>query len=35
MENEILKAIRERRSLRRFKSEQIEDETLKAVLEAG
>lgn len=35
MENEVLKAIRERRSLRRFKSEQIEDEALKAVLEAG
>lgn len=35
MDNEILKAIRERRSIRRFKAEQITDEELAAVLEAG
>ena len=35
MENEVLKAIRERRSIRRFKSDQITDEELKTVLEAG
>ena len=35
MDNEVLKAIRERRSLRRFKGEQVGDDTLKAVLEAG
>lgn len=35
MENEVLKAIRERRSVRRYKAEQIKDEELKAVLEAG
>lgn len=35
MENEILKAIRERRSIRRYKSEQITDEELQTVLEAG
>ena len=35
MENEVLKAIRERRSIRRFKPEQITDEELTAVLEAG
>jgi nitroreductase len=35
MENEVLKAIRERRSIRRFKPEQITDEELKTVLEAG
>ena len=35
MDNEVLKAIRERRSIRRFKSEQITDEELAAVLEAG
>lgn len=35
MDNEVLKAIRERRSLRRFKGEQVSDEALKAVLEAG
>ena len=33
MENEVLKAIRERRSIRRFKSNQITDEELKTVLE--
>lgn len=35
MENEVLKAIRDRRSVRRFKEQQIADEELKAVLEAG
>ena len=35
MDNEVLKAIRERRSVRRFKAEQITDEELAAVLEAG
>ena len=35
MENEVLKAIRERRSIRRFKPEQVTDEELKTVLEAG
>ena len=35
MENEVLKAIRERRSIRRFQETQITDEELKAVLEAG
>lgn len=35
MNNEVLKAIRERRSIRRFKPEQVTDEELKTVLEAG
>ena len=35
MDNEVLKAIRERRSIRRFLSQQIKDEELIAVLEAG
>jgi nitroreductase len=35
MENEVLKAIRERRSVRKYKSEQIRDDELQAVLEAG
>jgi nitroreductase len=35
MENEVLKAIRERRSYRKYKTEQIKDEELQAVLEAG
>ena len=35
MENEVLKAIRERRSIRRFTEEQVKDDELKAVLEAG
>lgn len=35
MDNEVLKALRERRSVRQFKSEQISDEELQAVLEAG
>ena len=35
MDNEILKALRERRSIRRYKPEQIKDEELLAVLEAG
>ncbi|MBP5516087.1 MAG: nitroreductase [Bacteroidales bacterium] len=35
MDNEILKALRERRSVRAFKPEQITDEELRAVLDAG
>lgn len=35
MDNEVLKAIRERRSIRRFKEDQITDEELTTVLEAG
>ena len=35
MENEVLKAIEERRSIRRFKKEQVTNEQLNAVLEAG
>lgn len=35
MNNETLKNIKERRSIRAFKKEQIPDEALKAVLEAG
>ena len=35
MDNEVLKAIRERRSIRRFQNKQITDEELTAVLEAG
>jgi nitroreductase len=35
MDNEVLKAIRERRSIRRYLPDQIKDEELKAVLEAG
>ncbi len=35
MENEVLNAIKERRSIRRFKNEQITDEELNTVLEAG
>lgn len=35
MENEVLKAIKERRSIRRFKADLITDEELKTVLEAG
>lgn len=35
MENEVLKAIKERRSIRRFKADQITDEELKTVLEDG
>lgn len=35
MDNEILKAIRERRSFRSYKSQQITDEELTAILEAG
>ena len=35
MNNEVLKAIRERRSIRRYKPEQVTDEELKTVLEAG
>ena len=33
MENDVLKAIKERRSIRRFKADQITDEELKTVLE--
>ena len=35
MENEVIKAIRERRSIRSFKKEQITDEELQTILEAG
>lgn len=35
MQNEVLKAIRERRSIRRYETRQIADEELKTVLEAG
>ena len=35
MDNEVLKAISERRSIRRFKPEQVTDEELKTILEAG
>ena len=35
MDNEILQALRQRRSVRAFKPEQSKDEELKAVLEAG
>ena len=35
MENEVLKAIKERRSIRRFKADQITDEELKTVLEVA
>ena len=35
MDNEILKSLRERRSVRSYKPQQITDEELKAVLDAG
>lgn len=35
MDNEILKAIRERRSYRKYEDQQIKDDELQAVLEAG
>ena len=35
MDNELLQALRQRRSVRAFKPEQIKDEELKAVLDAG
>lgn len=35
MDNEVLKALRERRSIRSFKAEQITDEELQMVLESG
>ena len=35
MDNEILRALRERRSCRSYKPEQIKDDELEAVLEAG
>lgn len=33
--NEVLKVLKERRSIRRYKKEQIKDSELKAILEAG
>ena len=35
MTNEVIKAMIERRSCRKFKAEQIKDEELQAILEAG
>jgi Nitroreductase len=35
MENEVLKAIRNRKSTRKYKEEQIKEEELQAILEAG
>ena len=35
MENEVLKASKERRRIRRFKADQITDVELQTVLEAG
>ncbi len=35
MENQVLKALKERRSVRKYKAEQITDAELTAVLEAG
>lgn len=35
MDNEVLKAIRTRRSIRRYMTQQIKDEELRTVLEAG
>jgi len=35
MDNVVLKALKTRRSVRSYKKEQIKDEELKAVLEAG
>ena len=35
MENAVLTAIKERRSIRKYKKEQISDEQLKAILEAA
>src|SRR3989337_2910366 len=35
IENEVLKAIRERRSILRFRPEPVEDEKIQAILEAG
>lgn len=35
MDNEVLKALHERRSVRKYKPEQITDEELLTVLEAG
>lgn len=35
MDNEVLKALRERRSIRSFKAEQITDKELQTVLESG
>ena len=35
MDNAVIKALKERRSIRAYKPEQISDEELKTVLEAG
>ena len=35
MDNETLRVLRERRSIRKYKKEQIKDEELDAILEAG
>lgn len=35
MDNEVLKAIRERRSIRRYMPQQIKDDELRTILEAG
>ena len=35
MTNQVLEALKNRRSIRKFKTEQIKDEELNAVLEAG
>ena len=35
MTNETLKVLKERRSIRKYKAEQIKDEELNAILEAG
>ena len=35
MNNEVLNAIKTRRSIRKYKAEQITDEQLDAILEAG
>ena len=35
MDNETLRVVRERRSIRKYKKEQIKDEELDAILEAG
>ena len=35
MNNEVLKAMKTRRSIRKYKPEQITDEQLDAILEAG
>ena len=35
MTNQVLEALKNRRSIRKYKTEQIKDEELNAVLEAG